>query len=86
MPKTRKGSSIELYNSHFAATLRELMEKHGTTQKELADAVGFVHNEIALLQSQRINAVAALGWPALSTCDIANAVTSQVGFGDYNEW
>ena len=40
MPKTRKGSSIELYNSHFAATLRELMEKHGTTQKELADAVG----------------------------------------------
>ena len=40
MPKTRKGSSIELYNSHFAATLRNLMEKNGTTQKELADAVG----------------------------------------------
>ena len=40
MPKTRKGSSIELYNSHFAATLRDLMEKNGTTQKELADFVG----------------------------------------------
>ena len=40
MPKTRKGSKIELYNSHFAATLRDLMEKNGTTQKELADFVG----------------------------------------------
>ena len=40
MPKTRKGAKIELYNSHFAATLRELMEKNGTTQKELADFVG----------------------------------------------
>lgn len=40
MPKTRKGSSIELYNSRFATTLRDLMEQHGTTQKELADAVG----------------------------------------------
>lgn len=40
MPKTRKGSPIELYNSHFAATLRDLMEKNGTTQKELADSVG----------------------------------------------
>lgn len=40
MPKTRKGSKIELYNSHFAATLRALMEKNGTTQKELADFVG----------------------------------------------
>ena len=39
MPKTRKGSSIELYNSHFAETLRYLMGKHGTTQKELAEAV-----------------------------------------------
>lgn len=40
MPKTRKGSRVELYNSHFAATLRALMEKNGTTQKELADFVG----------------------------------------------
>lgn len=40
MPKTRKGEKIELYNSHFAATLRALMEKNGTTQKELADFVG----------------------------------------------
>lgn len=40
MPKTRKGSSIELYNSHFAATLRDLMDRNGTTQKELADFVG----------------------------------------------
>lgn len=40
MPKTRNGSKIELYNSHFAATLRALMEKNGTTQKELADFVG----------------------------------------------
>lgn len=40
MPKTRNGDKIELYNSHFAATLRALMEKHGTTQKELADFVG----------------------------------------------
>lgn len=40
MPKTRKGAKIELYNSHFAATLRDLMEKNGTTQKELADFVG----------------------------------------------
>lgn len=40
MPKTRKGSPIELYNSHFAATLRDLMEKNGTTQKELAVFVG----------------------------------------------
>ncbi len=45
MPKTRKGSSIELYNSHFAATLRDLMMKHPetglpVTQKELADFVG----------------------------------------------
>ena len=40
MPKTRKGSKIELYNSHFAQTLRDLMEKNGTTQKELADFVG----------------------------------------------
>lgn len=40
MPKTRKGSKIELYNSHFSATLRALMDKNGTTQKELADFVG----------------------------------------------
>lgn len=40
MPKTRKGSKIELYNSHFAQTLRDLMEQNKTTQKELADFVG----------------------------------------------
>ena len=40
MPKTRKGSKIELYHSHFATTLRALMEKNATTQKELADYVG----------------------------------------------
>jgi transcriptional regulator with XRE-family HTH domain len=48
MPKTRKGSSIELYNSHFAATLRELMEKNGTTQKEIATAVGIRPQTLSL--------------------------------------
>ena len=33
MPKTRNGSKIELYNSHFAATLRALMEKTGMPLK-----------------------------------------------------
>lgn len=48
MPKTRKGSSIELYNSHFAATLRDLMEKNGTTQKELAKFVGIRPQTLSL--------------------------------------
>lgn len=48
MPKTRKGSSIELYNSHFAATLRELMKKNGTTQKEIATAVGIRPQTLSL--------------------------------------
>lgn len=28
------------YTAHFAATLRELMEQHGTTQREIAEFVG----------------------------------------------
>ena len=48
MPKTRKGSSIELYNSRFAATLRALMEKNGTTQKEIAKAVGIRPQTLSL--------------------------------------
>lgn len=40
MPKTRKGLRDELYESHFASTLRDLMEKNNTTQKELAEFVG----------------------------------------------
>ena len=48
MPKTRKGSAIELYNSHFAATLRALMEKNGTTQKEIATAVGIRPQTLSL--------------------------------------
>lgn len=48
MPKTRKGSAIDLYNSHFAATLRALMEKNGTTQKEIAAAVGIRPQTLSL--------------------------------------
>lgn len=51
MPNTRKGDKIELYNSHFAATLRDLMEKHGTTQKELAKSVGVRPQTISLYMS-----------------------------------
>lgn len=40
MPNTRKGSKFDLYNSHFASTLRDLMDEHKTTQKELAEFVG----------------------------------------------
>ncbi len=40
MSTERKDTSIERYESHFAKTLRDLMQKNGTTQKELAKAVG----------------------------------------------
>ena len=39
MSNTRTGDKTDLYNSNFAATLRDLMEKNGTTQKELAKFV-----------------------------------------------
>lgn len=41
MSKTKKYvfSTNERYNSHFASTLRTLMEKNGTTQKQLAEFV-----------------------------------------------
>lgn len=40
MEKTKKTVSMAEYNSRFAETLRYIMDKHGTTQKELADFVG----------------------------------------------
>lgn len=43
----KKNCSIERYNAHFAVTLRELMAKHGTTQKELAAFVGIRPQSLA---------------------------------------
>ena len=43
----KKDCSIERYNAHFAATLRDLMQKHGTTQKELAKFVGIRPQSLA---------------------------------------
>lgn len=48
MPKTRKGSPIELYESHFAKTLRNLMDEKKATQKELAQYVGIRPQTISL--------------------------------------
>lgn len=48
MPKTRKGSPIELYESHFAVTLRSLMDERKTTQKQLAEYVGIRPQTISL--------------------------------------
>lgn len=43
MQKSKKAVSMAEYNSRFAETLRYIMDKHGTTQKELADFVGVRH-------------------------------------------
>ena len=40
-------TSLDRYNAHFAATLRQLMTEHGTTQKELANAVGIRPQSLA---------------------------------------
>ena len=48
MATTRKETEIDPYNSHFAATLRELMETRGTTQKELAKFVNIRPQTISL--------------------------------------
>lgn len=48
MPKTRKGSPIELYESHFAVTLRSLMDERKATQKQLAEYVGIRPQTISL--------------------------------------
>lgn len=40
MQKSKKTVSMAEFNSRFAETLRYIMDKHGTTQKELADFVG----------------------------------------------
>ena len=40
-------TSLDRYNAHFAATLRQLMTEHGTTQKELAKAVGIRPQSLA---------------------------------------
>lgn len=43
----KKDCSIERYNAHFAVTLRDLMEKNHTTQKELAKFVGIRPQSLA---------------------------------------
>lgn len=43
----KKDCSIERYNAHFAVTLRNLMEKNHTTQKELAKFVGIRPQSLA---------------------------------------
>ena len=48
MAKTSKESTTDPYNSRFAATLRDLMEKKGVTQKELAKAVDVRPQTISL--------------------------------------
>ena len=43
----KKDCSIERYNARFASTLRDLMAKHKTTQKELAKFVGIRPQSLA---------------------------------------
>ena len=52
---------------------------------ELADAVGVVHHEVARLQGERVDAVAAARGASFSTCNIADAVAGDVGFGDHDQ-